>query len=138
MEFLECLPTGFQPRVRVEELVELCLVCVGERVASACQQEPGAKHLRTCDGFGSVVSALDVATHRCYPGGEPSDDTEPVKHMACLTGKQASMEALYALDPSLTTTLTLRCQRWVATSTTLSTQRLSGVRPSLECGRYRR
>ena len=68
----------------VEELVESCLVCVGERVTSTQQQEPGAKHLRTCDGFGSVVSALDLAAHRSQPGGEPSDDTEPVKHMACL------------------------------------------------------
>ena len=82
MEFLECFPAGLQSGVRVEEFVEPCLVGVAEGVASACEQEPGTEHFGIEDGFGAVVSALDVAAHRGQTGGEPSDDTEPVQHMA--------------------------------------------------------
>ncbi len=82
VELLECLPAGFEPRVGVKERVEAGLVSVGEGVSSTRQQEPGSEHLGLEDGFGAVGSALDVAAHRGQPGVEPSDDVEPVKHMA--------------------------------------------------------
>jgi hypothetical protein len=39
--------------------------------------------LRVERGFDPVgLSALGLAAHRDEPGGEPSDDTEPVEHVA--------------------------------------------------------
>ena len=85
MELLESFPTGFEPRVSLEELVEAGLVGVVELVASAQQHEPGAEHFRVKHGGNPVwLSALDVAAHRGQPGGEPSDDVEPVQHMTRL------------------------------------------------------
>ena len=83
VELLEGVPAGFEAGVGVEQLVEAGAVGVGEGVASAQQLEPGSEHLGVeggLDAFG--LSALDVAAHLGEPGREPSDDMEPVQHMA--------------------------------------------------------
>ena len=46
MELLEGFPTGSQPRVGVEELIEAGLVVFVELVASAQQREAGPEQVR--------------------------------------------------------------------------------------------
>ena len=83
VELLEGLPAGSKPRVGVEQLVEAGAVGVGEGVATPQQQEPGLEHLGVEGGLDAVgLAALDVAAHLGEPGREPSDDMEPVQHMA--------------------------------------------------------
>ena len=85
VEFLEGLVAGFESGVLVEQLVEAGLVCVGERVASPQQHEPCFEHLRVEDWFDAFgLAALNVAAHRGESGTEPSDDVEPVEHVARL------------------------------------------------------
>ena len=83
VELLQGLPAGFEAGVGVEQLVEAGAVGVGEGVASAQQREPGTEHLGVeggLDAFG--LAALDVAADLGERGREPSDDVEPVQHMA--------------------------------------------------------
>ena len=71
VELLEGVPAGFEPRVSIEELVEVRLLRGGERVASAQQHEAGSEDFWSYAGLmPSGWRRLDIAAHRGEPGVE--------------------------------------------------------------------
>ena len=103
------------------------------------QREPGLEHFGVeggLDAFG--LSALHVAAHLGEPGREPSDDMEPVQHMAGVAevgvdGRLVSLGAVADHHLDL-----LAPADVPAAPKTLTAQPSCGARPWPGCGRCRR
>jgi len=83
VELLECVPSGFESRVGVEEQVEAGLFVAVGGVGSFEQQKPGPEQFGVEGGLDAGgLSVLQVTTHQRQGVGEPAHDMEPVQHVA--------------------------------------------------------
>ena len=83
VEFLESIPSRSQPRMSVEQPIQMRPVGVCEVVGPAQQSEPGSEQVRfVCWGPLIGGAALYLPTHQSEAFGEPADDVEAVEHVA--------------------------------------------------------
>ena len=82
VELLQRVLSRSQPRMSVEQPIQIRLVGVAEMIRPAYQGEAGSEHLRfVCRGPQLRVAALYLSPYQGESFGEPPCDVEAVEHM---------------------------------------------------------